>query len=79
MLWRVSLVTCSDGSEPDSRWSEGCIVEDRREGAFDLIAKALEILAAPGADMCPGEVWEVTPLRDTSRYRVKDDGTLEPA
>ena len=75
MLWRVSLVTCSDGSEPDERWAKGFIVRDRRAGAFDLIAK---VNADHGTVAHPGEVYDITPLRDQQRYRVNDDGTLSP-
>lgn len=76
MMYRVSLVSCCDGHEPDEVWQEGIVIEDRRDGAFDLIAATCERLG--GSRAIPGEVWKVEPLREHTLYRVKDDGTLEP-
>lgn len=78
MLWRVTLVACSDGSEPSEEFTRarGIVIEDRRSGAADLIREANNQW---GTISRPGEVYDITPLRDTTRYRVINDaGHLEP-
>lgn len=76
MLWRVSLVACCDGSEPEGRYAQGVVIEDRREGAADLIRAAN---AQWGTEPQTGEVYRVEVVEYPRYYRVKNQqGHLEP-
>jgi hypothetical protein len=74
MRWRVSLVMCSDGSEPDGAWAEGFIVDDSREGAADLIAK---VNHEQGALPVPGEVYKIEAVCYPRYKQVRPDNSVD--
>jgi hypothetical protein len=72
-LWRVSLVACHDGSEPDDKYAAGIVIEDNREGAFDLIRAANDRWnTAP----TPGEQYVIEPLGGARSFKVQENGTV---
>lgn len=73
MQWLVRMLLTSDGSEPDTYYSEGTIVDDRRGGAHDLVAKANDQWDTPPII---GEVYAITPVSEETRVvAVVDPGT----
>lgn len=75
MRWEVKLIETHDGGEPDEKYAKGIILTDRRSGTFDLIAMANDRWRTKPLE---GEVYEITPLRDTTRYRVGPYGSTRP-
>lgn len=73
MRYLVSMLTTSDGGEPDDHYSDGVIVEDRRGGAHDLVSKANE---AWGTRPYPGEIYSITPLQKVRIVKVMPDGAV---
>lgn len=73
--WRVSLVTCEDGTEPDETYAQGVVIDDRRAGAHDLIHEANERWSTQPME---GEVYRIEEITGPRKYRVNVDGTVEP-
>jgi hypothetical protein len=74
VFWLVQLVECDDGSEPDERYADGVVIEDRRESAHDLVGAANERW---GTRPLTGERYKLTPLyncRTVSVTRSDEDG-----
>jgi hypothetical protein len=74
MIWLVRLLACDDGSLPDEKYADGVVIEDRREGAFDLVHEANRRW---GTQPQPGEIYSIVPAPHARVVKVLRDGTMK--